>query len=59
MANYPAWICADCGNRYGRTSITTHIATFHYGTCGWCKRKDVPVTEPRDYGYPRSKDDGQ
>jgi hypothetical protein len=29
------------------------LATFHVGSpCGWCKRTDVMVTEPRDYGYP-------
>jgi hypothetical protein len=52
---YPAWICHGCGVEHGRV-IEGHMASYHepdgsYG-CGWCGRKDVPLTEPRDYGYP-------
>jgi len=54
-SGYPAWICAGCGKEHGRI-IPGHLSTFHepdgtYG-CGWCGRKDVPLTEPRDYGHP-------
>jgi hypothetical protein len=53
MKNYPEWICADCGRKHGR--VDDGIATFHTGdACGWCGRDDVPVTEPRDYGYPKA-----
>lgn len=49
---YPAWICQDCGSKYGRWP-KGHLGTFHIGSqCGWCGRTDVPVTEPRDYSYP-------
>ena len=49
--DYPAWICADCGERHGRMSAG-HISTWHRGTCGWCGEEN-DVTEPRDYGYPK------
>lgn len=49
---YPVWICHDCGVKHGRPR--GQYATFHIGdACGWCSRDDVPVTEPRDYGYPK------
>lgn len=49
--DYPAWICRECGHKHGR--VTDGVATFHTGDeCGWCGRNDIPVTEPRDYGYP-------
>ena len=47
---YPAWICIDCGVKYGR--YRSDCATFHEGECGWCK-KQATVTEPRDYGFPK------
>ncbi len=53
MTSYPAWICSDCGEKYGRILSEHHCATFHVGdACGWCLRADTAVTEPRDYGYP-------
>lgn len=39
------------GNKHGRVP-KDHVATFHYGICGWCKKENIPVTEPRDYSYP-------
>lgn len=52
QSNYPAWICMECGDKYGKWP-EGHLATFHIGdSCGWCKRDDVMVTEPRDYNYP-------
>lgn len=51
--DYPAWICNDCGNKYGRWPSNEHYATFHIGSeCGWCGSTDKAVTEPRDYRYP-------
>jgi len=47
---YPAWICANCGDKYGKMP-QGHIATWHEDTCGWCGEVKS-VTEPRDYGYP-------
>ena len=54
MSKYPEWICFDCGKQYGRWD-DDHLATFHQGECGWCKRKNVGVTQPRDYGWPPHK----
>lgn len=58
---YPAWICRDCGHRYG-TVRDQHCATFHEperndpnDRCGWCGDRMRPLTEPRDYGYPEFK----
>lgn len=54
---YPDYICDLCGTRYGRwwqldaTHPAHHCATYHIGDCQLCQTKDVPVTEPRDYGY--------
>jgi len=53
LDEYPAWVCADCGKKHGHMAIL--ISTYHVGSqCGWCGRMDVPVTEPRDWGYPTS-----
>ena len=52
---YPPWICLECGRQHGRI-IEGHIATFHEPEagekCGWCASTKLPLTEPRDYGYP-------
>lgn len=49
----PAWICAPCGKKHGRPR--GNCATFHVGSpCGWCGTTTEPVTEPRDYGYPKT-----
>ena len=45
---YPAWICSDCGDKWGRREC--HIATWHTDPCGLCG-KTTWVTEPRDYGH--------
>jgi len=47
---YPAWICGDCGERYGRR--VPKLATWHIDECGWCHDPVATVTEPRDFGYP-------
>lgn len=56
IRKYPHWICAECGNKFGSVP-KDHVATFHYGICGWCKKENVAVTQPRDYGYPDYKAD--
>jgi DNA-directed RNA polymerase subunit RPC12/RpoP len=53
MSEIGAWICAPCGKRLGRTSGAPHISTWHIGHCDYCGAKDVPVTQPRDFGYPK------
>jgi hypothetical protein len=47
---YPDWICGDCGGKYGRQRGS--LSTCHEGKCGWCG-ETKPVTEPRDFGYPK------
>lgn len=51
MGEYPGWICSECGRHFGRR--VPDMATWHEGdACGWCGSDAVPVTEPRDFGYP-------
>lgn len=50
MANYPEWICGPCGRAHGDERPL--LATYHDGDCGWCGGEGIPVTHPRDYGYP-------
>jgi hypothetical protein len=47
------WICSPCGEQCGRAPTDHHICTWHIGTCSYCGTKDLPVTAPRDFGYPR------
>lgn len=54
---YPAFICNPCGEFYGKwyakgvySGPIPWYATYHNGTCEICDAKNVPVTEPRDYG---------
>lgn len=46
--DYPAWICSDCGDKWGRKECGD--STWHEGECGVCGSV-APVTEPRNYGY--------
>jgi hypothetical protein len=49
--DYPAWVCLDCGARYGYRGATDgHIMTMHIGTCDICGEERA-VTEPRDFGH--------
>lgn len=48
--NYPDWICSPCGHKHGPE--VPLLASYHEGECGWCGGVNIPVTEPRDYGYP-------
>lgn len=57
VAPQPEWVCSSCGERYGLwwqggnyTGPSRHDATFHVDECRVCK-KNVPCTEPRDFGY--------
>lgn len=45
---YPAWICSDCGDKWGRRGCG--VSTWHPDTCSICGKQDL-VTEPRDYGH--------
>ena len=36
--DYPTWICADCGRKWGRR-IPTHEITMHEGVCDCAGRK--------------------
>jgi hypothetical protein len=50
---YPDWICHNCGTKYcrGLSDSAKRCATYHLGSCDCCGAKNVPVTEPRDYGH--------
>jgi hypothetical protein len=55
---YPAWVCNDCGVKYGAwyqggsySGPKNHCSTCHYDSCDVCGKNDVVVTEPRDYGH--------
>jgi hypothetical protein len=45
---HPAWVCHDCGTRYGRR-VPGEASTWHIDTCDVCGQ-EKPVTQPRDYG---------
>lgn len=47
-SSYPAWICSDCGEKYGRQ--LPKLATWHEGECEICGFTSA-VTEPRDFGH--------
>jgi len=57
----PEWVCNDCGETFGTWweggqywGPTKHHATYHVDQCQVCG-KDVPCTEPRDFGYLRKE----
>lgn len=63
MDQYPQWICEECGMRHGHKDPGDGT-TWHFSdpedpddTCGWCGERR-PLTEPRDFGYPRWKNLG-
>ena len=54
----PRWVCIECGTKWGLWWVngvysgpTPHYATYHEGTCDVCNKPNLPVTEPRDFGY--------
>lgn len=49
----PTWVCFDCARQRGASPPEGHRYTIHPDTCGICKRENVPVTEPRDFGITR------
>jgi len=48
---YPGSICQPCGVRYGKPRRGT--STWSMGECDFCGKVNEPVTEPRDFGYPK------
>lgn len=46
---YPQWICAKCGLKHGNRPCG--VSTWHVDECGVCGKKEVGVTEPRDFGH--------
>lgn len=40
-------ICTNCG--YGQYKVLPQMATWHVGECDKCGKKDVVVTEERDF----------
>ena len=52
--DYPAWVCSYCAEKAGGHWPKGHVATFHTGICHVCG-KEIAVTEPRDWGYPKLK----
>jgi hypothetical protein len=62
MLVYPAWICEACGRERSLYSakVAKHFACWHEpdptdenDKCGWCGTNTAPLTEPRDYGFPK------
>lgn len=49
---YPGYICSTCAKKNGGKWPEGRIATFHNGTCGWCKEK-AGVCGARNWGYPK------
>jgi len=43
------WVCALCGGTYG--TADEGVCTWHYDKCDICLKKNVAVTEPRDFDY--------
>lgn len=54
---YPQWICSECGKKHGRPSGFGY-ATYHEPepgeSCGWCGSTTKPLTEPRDFSWPKN-----
>jgi len=59
----PTWVCGACGHRYGHwyqgiiaPSILSENrqlppADYHLSMCDVCRRRDVQVTGPSNFGY--------
>jgi hypothetical protein len=47
-AEYPAFICGDCGQSHGRRGCNPY-ATWHEGECDICG-KLAPLTQARVFG---------
>lgn len=52
--NYPVWVCQGCAEAAGGRQPKGHMATWHFDRCDVCDTIQ-PVTQPRDFGYPRFK----
>ena len=49
---YPAWVCSDCGKKYGRRIPT--CATWHIDKCGVCDKETMVTNPPRPRNQRRS-----
>ena len=52
------WVCFDCGEEAltfpeNKNLKQLEVSTVHLGTCDVCGEKKKPVTEARDFGYPK------
>jgi hypothetical protein len=54
-SNYPLEICIECGNKHGKPKHLFAVGMWE-GKCGWCGKKG-PVCAPRDFCYPKFKED--
>ena len=57
-SDYPSLVCTECALKNGGRFPRDHIATFHIGDCGWCKKK-CSVSQPRDYRFPKFDKKGE
>lgn len=48
LSSYPTWICADCGEKYGKRNVGT--ACWHIDKCEICGEEKA-CTEPKDFGH--------
>ena len=54
MKGYPQYICQSCGSVLGQEPDAP-MATWHNGQCDVCHRREIAVTEPRDFGHLRTE----
>ena len=55
MKPYPYQVCAQCGEKAQKNKRKMFsVSTYNIGVCEVCG-KERPVTEARDFGYPRFK----
>jgi len=48
---YPIWVCQSCGSKASKRGQMA-ISSWHNDKCGVCGA-NCPVTEPRDFYYPK------
>jgi hypothetical protein len=54
MKGYPQYICQSCGAILGQDN-RPELATWRNGACDVCHRREIAVTEPRDFGHLRTE----
>lgn len=52
--DYPRWVCDPCAKHAGGQIPSGHISCWHNDICDSCNQWG-PVTQPRDYSYPKLK----